>query len=380
MSALYIHIPFCKQACHYCDFHFSTNFSKKSLLVDAICKEIFLQKDYLQNKQLKSIYFGGGTPSVLSEKELTQIFDTIYTYFSVEKTAEITFEANPDDIFKENLNIWQSVGINRLSVGVQSFHDEFLKWSNRNHDAQQAENCIKNAQDAGFEQISLDLMYGFPADNHHIWQKDLHTAILLNVPHISAYCLTIEKKTTFGKWLKQGKIKAIDDDFSAQQLEMLMDFLIKQGYLHYEISNFCKPDQHAKHNSNYWLGGEYLGIGASAHSYSGFLAEETSRQCNISNNALYTKSILENDEVPFEKEILTNQDKYNEYFLTNIRTHWGVDLEKIKSNFGEFWGDEKIKFLEIYKKNECITQHDNMIYLTRKGKMIADVITELFFV
>ncbi len=373
MSALYIHIPFCKKACHYCDFHFSTNFSQKEALVKAICVEISLQKDYLKNTNLSSVYFGGGTPSVLSEKELGQIFEAISTYFLIEKNAEITFEANPDDISLENLRLWKQTGINRLSVGIQSFHEPFLQWTNRNHTAQQAENCIKDAQNKGFSEISLDLMYGFPAQNHDIWLQDLQKATALEIPHISAYCLTIEEKTTFGKWLKQRKIEPIEEDFAGQQLDILIQFLTENKYEHYEISNFCKKNHYAKHNTNYWLGGEYLGIGASAHSYN-----HVSRQYNVANNTLYIKNIQTN-KIPFELEILTPKDLYNEYLLTRLRTHWGIEIATLQDNFKEFWGNTQEKILENYVKSDFLIQKNGIIFLTQKGKMIADTIIEDFF-
>ncbi len=344
-------------------------------MVDAICKEIELQKNYLPNNILNSVYFGGGTPSVLTYEELSQIFAEIHKHFLIKNNAEITLEANPDDISVENLRNWQNVGINRLSVGVQSFHEPFLQWTNRNHSALEAENSIKEAQDMGFSAISLDLMYGFPAQNHDIWHNDLEKAISLDIPHISAYCLTIEEKTVFGKWLKQQKIKQVEDDFAGQQFEILIETLLKNGYLHYEISNFCKPDNYAQHNTNYWLGNAYLGVGASAHSYN-----TDTRQFNISNNEIYIKNILENNKIPFELEILTPKDKYNEYLLTHLRTHFGINLEKIKTIFGEFWGTTQENILEKYLKNEFLVQKENFIFLTQKGKLIADTITEDFFV
>lgn len=259
MSAIYVHIPYCKQACHYCDFHFSTNASTKTQMVEAICKEITLQSNYLEGKVLQSIYFGGGTPSLLSEQELGNILETIRLIFPIDKNPEITLEANPDDLSPIKLRELKNLGINRLSIGIQSFHEPFLAWTNRTHHAEQAENCVKLAQDIGFENITIDLMYAFPAENHAIWHSDLQKALALGVPHISAYCLTIEPKTVFGNWQRKGKIQPINEEFSAQQFEILVNTLVANGFEHYEISNFAKPPYYSRHNTNYWKKGTYLG-------------------------------------------------------------------------------------------------------------------------
>ncbi|MFC0183923.1 radical SAM family heme chaperone HemW [Pseudarcicella hirudinis] len=283
---LYIHIPFCKQACHYCDFHFSTSLKAKKEIITSICNEIRLQKDYLADKNLETVYFGGGTPSILNEEDLAMIFETISHHFNIKKDAEITLEANPDDLTKEKLQLFKKYQINRLSIGIQSFNENHLKSLNRVHNAHEAESCVKYSQDLGIENISIDLIYAIPAPDHLIWEDDLAKATSLGINHISAYSLTIEPQTVFGKWLKQGKIQAIDDEFAARQFEMLIDTLAAKGYEQYEISNFASESLYSRHNTSYWKQEEYLGVGPSAHSFNG-----SSRQYNISNNALYVKSI-----------------------------------------------------------------------------------------
>lgn len=368
MSSLYLHIPFCKQACYYCDFHFSTNLSLKTDLINALCQEIALQKDYLTHKNLETIYFGGGTPSLLSQQDLEQIFQTINQNFHIKKEAEITLEANPDDLDKEKLEVLKQIGFNRLSIGAQSFEDKHLTYLNRVHNASESESVIKLAQDSGFENLTIDLIYAIPAQNHNIWQSDLEKALNLNVSHVSAYCLTIEEKTVFGNWLKNQKIPPIDDDFAGQQFEILMNTLSQNNFEHYEISNFAKNQLYSKHNSNYWMKNTYLGIGPSAHSYDGF-----SRQFNISNNTKYIKDIQER-KIPFEKEILTKKQQVNEYLMTGLRTQWGCDLEKIKLDF-------EINLLEVYKDyliqlqiEKLILIDKNHLKLTQKGKFLADKI------
>jgi oxygen-independent coproporphyrinogen III oxidase len=375
LTALYLHIPFCKQACYYCDFHFSTNLQAKTQLVNAICQEIALQKDYLGTNLLQTIYLGGGTPSLLNEKELNQIFETIYQYFSVEKNAEITLEANPDDLNPENLKIFKNTGINRLSIGIQSFDENHLNYLHRAHTAAHAHNCVKLAQDLDFQNLTIDLIYAIPAANHQIWEHDLQTAIQLNIPHISAYCLTIESKTVFGNWLKNQKIKPIDEEFAAQQFEILLNTLKINDFEQYEISNFARHQQYSQHNSNYWKKGNYLGIGPSAHSYNGF-----SRQFNVANNAKYWQSI-DNQTIPAEVELLTPINQANEYLMTGLRTKWGVDLQKIKVEYGFDLMDLQKKYLDKYLKINYLQIENNHLYLTESGKLLADEITaDLFLV
>ncbi len=373
MSAIYIHIPFCRKACHYCDFHFSTQLKAKAEVVTALTQEIALQASYLDNTPLNSIYFGGGTPSLLDERELQAILEQIYRFFSVNSGAEITLEANPDDFSQHSLGIYHSLGINRLSIGIQTFDDTHLKFLNRLHNSQQAKTAIYQAQDAGLERLSIDLIYGIPADSHAIWENDLAEALKLGVNHISSYCLTIEEKTVFGKWLKQKKIPAIDDDFANQQFELLIDVLQQNDYEHYEISNFAREQAYAKHNSHYWTQGAYLGIGPSAHSYNG-----SSRQYNIANNTLYTKSIQQG-KVPYKKELLSNTDQINEYLMTHLRTQWGIDLDLLQHQFKEDLLKRYPTRIKALVAQGFIQQKNNKILLTHKGKFLADEVSLQLF-
>ncbi len=405
MAGLYIHIPFCKQACFYCDFHFSTNLSAKTELIKAICQEIYLQKNYfsddfsndfsenlLQNstsnspqKTLQSIYFGGGTPSLLSENELLMIFEAIYANFNVAVDAEITLEANPDDLSLKTLQMLHKTPINRLSVGVQSFHNAHLQASNRAHNAQEAQTSIKLAQDIGFQRLSIDLMYAFPTENHShkILENDLKQAVSMQVTHISAYCLTIEPKTVFGKRLERNLMKEIDEDFAADQFDILIKTLHTHAYQQYEISNFCQNGHYAVHNTNYWRGEPYLGVGASAHSFNG-----DSRQFNVSNNQKYIEGIAKSAKNSIhcaEIEILSAKDKINEYILTTLRTIWGCDIDKInniteKNNLADFQEINR-QTIANYIKTGLLSKCQNTLTLTNKGKFFADKIaSDLFFV
>jgi oxygen-independent coproporphyrinogen-3 oxidase len=373
MAGLYLHIPYCKQACHYCDFHFSTNTSNQSELVKAICKELSIQKDFLQNDILETVYFGGGTPSLLSNYELEILFESIYKNFKVNKNAEITLEANPDDISIQKLNFFKQIGINRLSIGLQTFNENSLKWMNRAHSSLESLNSVKLAQDAGFSNISIDLIYGIPAENHVNWENDLKHALALEVPHISAYCLTIEEKTAFGKWKKKGQLKESNEDFAAQQFEILLKELHSHHFIQYEISNFGKENSFSIHNSNYWKGVKYLGVGPGAHSYDGQF-----RQYNISNNTLYINS-LKTDLIPFKKDILSEKDIANDYLLTSLRTIWGTNIDK----FNKLPQTDYMLFLKKVEKqvqNGFLFQNENTIILTDKGKLLADAISsDLFF-
>jgi oxygen-independent coproporphyrinogen-3 oxidase len=368
---LYLHIPFCKQACSYCDFHFSTSLKLKSQIVEAMCKEIALQKDYLVDKTLQTIYFGGGTPSLLSSAELEQILNTIAKYFHLPSNVEITLEANPDDLKIAKLQEFKSLGINRLSVGIQSFYEPHLQLMNRSHNSQEAFECVQLARKVGFENFSIDLIYGIPHQDHSVWEMDMQKALQLDIPHISTYALTVEPRTALHKYTQTQKFTPATDDFAAQQYEMLIEKLESKGYEHYEISNFAKPNHYSKHNSNYWKKGHYLGIGASAHSYNG-----TSRQYNIANNSLYIKALQE-DNIPCETEILTKENHINEYILVNLRTMWGCDKVFLQQTYGyEF--DEKL--LQKYISLGCVIIENNIIKLTLKGKLLADKISSDFFV
>lgn len=370
---LYIHIPFCRQACHYCDFHFSTSLQRKEEVIMAIAQEINLQANYLTNKRVETIYFGGGTPSLLEEKDFERIFAQIYSTFSVTKDAEITLEANPDDLTLEKLLLFKKAGINRLSIGIQSFNDEHLKKLHRIHSGDEAHRCVSMAQEVGITNVSIDLIYAIPADNHAILQEDLAKATSLGVAHISAYCLTIEPQTVFGKWLKQRKIAAIDDEFASQQFEILLSHLNEQGFEQYEISNFAKNEAYSRHNTSYWKQEEYLGVGPSAHSFN-----LLSRQYNVANNAQYLKAMNQN-QIPAEVEVLTKEDRFNEYLLTGLRTKWGCDLARldqlIESDFRQF---SKITLDEQFQKGFIIFDETTM-KLTNKGKLFADkIVSDLF--
>lgn len=372
MQGVYIHIPFCRQACSYCDFHFSTLLKNKSDLIDALIAEIDLRKNYLEAPSLDSIYFGGGTPSLLDKEELDRILSALSKHFSWKPDAEITIECNPDDLSQEKLKELRSAGFNRLSVGLQSFNDEELKWMNRAHDAQQSEGSIKAAQDAGFGNISIDLMYGSKFQDERSWEGTLQKAIALGVQHISAYNLTAEPKTAFGTAVKKGLEPAVDDEKSARQFLMMIEMLEKNGFIHYEISNFGKKDRFALHNSNYWKGRYYLGLGPSAHSFNG-----KERQWNVSNNSSYIKALTQR--LPFfEIETLSNDNRYNEYVLTGLRTIWGCDVIYIEKTFGAEAAAHFKKIIGEYMPLQ-VSQNENSYALTREGRLLADKIAmELF--
>jgi oxygen-independent coproporphyrinogen-3 oxidase len=369
---LYIHIPFCRQACHYCDFHFSTNTANKRAIVEAIAREIVLRKSYLPEGDMETIYFGGGTPSMLDESELHFLLDTVHKHFRVAPDAEITLEANPVD--QKTLQMFAKAGINRLSIGIQSFHEPHLRFMNRIHTANEAEQCVKLAQDAGIENISIDLIYAIPADNHEILHNDLSKAFTLGVPHISAYCLTIEPQTAFGSWLKKKKIRPIDEEYAAQQFEILVKSLGERDYEQYEISNFATNGRYSRHNSSYWKQHPYLGAGPSAHSYNG-----ASREYNISNNAKYLEAIQKN-EIPATIEILSPADQTNEYLLTGLRTKWGVELEKLAvlSN-GAFALQHRDELDRLTRKN-WVKEDSGILLLTEAGKLFADRIASDLFI
>jgi oxygen-independent coproporphyrinogen III oxidase len=369
LAGIYIHIPFCKQACHYCDFHFSTNVSQVDRLVSCLNKEIEIQKDYLA-ENVETIYFGGGTPSLLSKDHIMSIMAKINAVYEVSPDAEITLEANPDDLSEVKLLELKAAGINRLSIGVQSFDDEVLKFLNRAHDHNQANESIELTRKVGFDNVTVDLIYGIPDRSHDLWEKDLKKLISLNPEHISAYCLTIEPKTAFGNWLKKGKLKAVEDDYSAQQFDIMVEMLENAGYEQYEVSNFCKPTYHSKHNTAYWQQKSYLGIGPSAHSYN-----LVSRQYNVSNNQKYINA-LEEGKVPNDKEILTKEDNINDYLLTTLRTKWGTNLNELK--LMGYSIDQRYIDKLILGENAKISDHH--LILTRKGRLLADQISADLFI
>lgn len=372
MAGIYIHIPFCTKACHYCDFHFSTSLKNKTYLIEAILSEIEIRKDYLKGELIETIYFGGGTPGLLSKKELSVILEKIYRLHSIKKNAEITLEVNPENISKEYIKEIKSLSINRLSIGVQSFFDEHLRWMNRSHSAKQAFSSIKTTQNEGIENITIDLIYGFSKLTTNQWKENIDKVIALNIPHFSAYCLTVEPKTVLAKLVSKDAALIPKDETSLNQFNLLIEKGHQQGFIHYEISNFAKENCFSKHNSSYWKGVNYMGVGPSAHSFNGI-----SRQWNISNNALYIKTINANSSF-FEEEILTPKNKYNEYVLTSLRTIWGTSAEKIKTDFPEFYR-LFIKHAEDLLERNLLKKQNNIFFLAEKAKFMADNIAlELF--
>lgn len=372
MAGIYIHIPFCKQACHYCNFHFATSLHYKNDFVAALLKEIDLQKDFLTNETVETIYFGGGTPSLLNSEDLVLIIEKIKTTSIVSAKAEITLEANPDDIIEEKLLYWKETGINRLSIGIQSFFEEDLQWMNRAHTAQQA---IDNLQLAKrfFENITIDLIYGTPQLTNEKWKQNVETAISLNISHLSCYALTVEPKTPLDKMIKQHKSETVDPDKQSEQFLLLMQWLEQAGYEHYEISNFAKPGWRSRHNSSYWQRKKYLGLGPSAHSFTG-----TVRQWNIANNNIYIDSINKGI-IPFEKEELTAAQQLNEYIMISLRTMEGIKLRTISDEFNitsKEMLDKSKKFIE----SGLIKFENNSLILTKEGKLLADgIAANLFF-
>tara|TARA_R110002096_G_scaffold115365_2_gene249907 strand:+ start:126007 stop:127131 length:1125 start_codon:yes stop_codon:yes gene_type:complete len=374
VAGLYIHIPFCKKACIYCDFHFSTSLKYKQEMVDAICKELKMRKEFLNNKPLKSIYFGGGTPSLMEKNDLDQIFDAIHHNFSVDTEAEITLEANPDDLTTDKLKSLSASLINRLSIGVQSFRDEDLILMNRSHNSQQAEKCISQAQDLGLENISIDLIYAQPNMSNRVWKEQLQKAISLNVNHISSYALTVEPKTVLAYKIKTGEIKELNDETAFDQFSILVDELSQAGYDHYEVSNFSKNGRRAVHNSSYWKGDPYLGVGPSAHSFCPGL-----RSWNISNNALYLKGI-ESGEMAMESENLSLQDQFNEWLMISLRTMEGLDRNVLELQFQDFknhFQTELIPLLSLGKLEE----NGDRIFIPRAWRFHSDgIASSLFYI
>ena len=374
MAGIYIHIPFCKKACHYCNFHFSTSTKLQEPLVDCIIKELELRKNDTQ-ETIETIYFGGGTPSILTTSQLEQILKAVYTHYNVSKEAEVTIESNPDDIVEDKLQQWKWMGVNRLSIGIQSFREEDLLWMNRAHNAEQAFNCVKLAQANGFNNITIDLIYGVPNLSDEHWIQNIHTALSLNVPHISCYALTIEPKTALDKLIKTNKKEPVDADKQAAQFIILMDELNKAGFEHYEISNYALPGFRSKHNSSYWQGKHYIGIGPSAHSFNG-----SSRQWNIANNALYIQSI-NNNTLPFEIEVLSINEQYNEYIMTSLRTMEGINLNTLEVYFGKEILTHTQKEINKWIDRGLVILQNNHFTLTQQGKLMADgIASDLFIV
>ncbi len=374
MASIYIHIPFCKQACHYCDFHFSTSLKHKDQLIKAIGQELILRKEEL-NQPIENIYFGGGTPSLLSAKDLDSIFNTIYKHFNVVKNPEITLEANPDDISKQLLKTLKQQGINRLSLGVQSFFEKDLKLMNRAHNSNEAQNSIALVKDY-FENYSIDLIYGMPEMSLQDWQANLKIALDFDVPHLSCYALTVEPNTALKRFIEKEIIPPVDDELAATHFNELYQTLTSRGYEHYEFSNFGKPGYFSQNNLAYWTGKPYLGIGPSAHSYDG----KNTRQWNIRNNVKYIKTI-EKGQLPITVEQLSKTDRYNEYVMTRLRIQSGIDLNEIQSNFGKSFLDYLMIQAKLHFNEKNLEVFENKLKITPKAKFLSDgIAADLFMV
>ena len=372
MSGIYIHIPFCKQACHYCDFHFSTSLKKKDAMVLALAKEMELRKNEFQNEVVETIYFGGGTPSILEISDIKVLIDTVFKHYKVIENPEITVEANPDDLSKERIIELSQNRVNRLSIGIQSFFEDDLKLMNRAHNSAEAKECLELATQY-FDNISIDLIYGIPNMSNEKWLQNIETALSFNIPHISSYALTVEPKTALYKFIQNGIIPLPDDEVASAHFQILVDTLTENDFIHYELSNFAKENYFSKNNSSYWLGKKYLGIGPSAHSYDG-----EKRGWNVSNNALYLKAIDENI-LPIETEILTKTDRYNEYIMTGLRTIWGVSLDRIANEFGQMYLDYLNQQAAKYIEDHLLFVDENILRTTKKGKFLSDGIASDLF-
>lgn len=372
MSGIYIHIPFCKQACHYCDFHFSTSMKKKDEMVLALEKEISMRKEEFKNEVVETIYFGGGTPSVLAIEDLRLLIDAVFKNYNVIENPEITVEANPDDLDNETIRLLANSSINRLSIGIQSFFEDDLKMMNRAHNAEEAKKCLEEAT-KHFDNISLDLIYGIPGMSNEKWIQNIATALSFGIPHISSYALTVEPKTALHSFIQKGIIPAPEDDVAQEHFEILVEKLEEAGFIHYELSNFGQENYFSKNNSSYWLGKKYIGIGPSAHSYDG-----EKRGWNVSNNALYIKSLQEG-KLPIETETLSKTDRYNEYVMTGLRTIWGVSLDRIQTEFGPTYLDYLNQQAAKYIEDHLLFLDENILRTTRKGKFLSDGIASDLF-
>jgi oxygen-independent coproporphyrinogen-3 oxidase len=376
MAGIYIHIPYCKVACHYCNFHFSTNTAHLNDFADALLLETQLQKNYLLGEKIETLYFGGGTPSVLEKAHLEKIFSALHKHFDLSEITELTLEANPDDITEEKLLLWKAAGVNRLSIGVQSFFEEDLKWMNRAHIADDVTRSLQMAEAAGFKNLNIDLIYGLPDMNEERWKQNLETFFSYNIPHLSAYCLTVEPKTALDKMIQKGKKKAVNDKSAHAHFEILVDAMEAHGYEHYEISNFAKPGKYAVHNSSYWKGANYLGLGPSAHSFNG-----STRQWNVSNNIQYIHSLMKENKLSAETETLSAENRFNELLMIRLRTMWGLDMKMLERDFSEIMINEMKTEMQPYLETGALFLENNILKLSRKGKFIADkVVSDLMIV
>lgn len=373
MSGIYLHIPFCKQACHYCDFHFSTSMKKKDEMVLVLAKELRLRKNEFGTETIETIYFGGGTPSVLTSDEINFLINEVYQNYTVSENPEITLEANPDDLSNNRILELSKSRINRLSIGIQSFFEEDLKMMNRAHNAEEAKRCLEEAT-KHFDNISLDLIYGVPGMSNEKWKQNIETALSFGIPHISSYALTVEPKTALKKLIETGKIAEPKDEVAQEHFMILVETLEENDFIHYELSNFGKENYFSRNNSAYWLGKKYLGIGPSAHSYDGI-----SRSWNVSNNTIYLKSIQEN-KLPNETEVLSITDRYNEYIMTGLRTIWGVSLQRVENEFGRNYLDYLKQNAQKYLDDEKLILENDILRTTKKGKFFSDgIASDLFW-
>ena len=373
MAGIYIHIPFCKQACHYCDFHFSTSVKNKTQLLEALVQEIQLRHTDWQDEPIETIYFGGGTPSVLTVDELHFLLDAVYANFQVIAAPEITLEANPDDLSPEYLLALSQTRINRLSIGIQSFFDADLQLMNRAHNAEQAKQSLALATQY-FDNITLDLIYGMPNMTNDQWLQNIETALSYGIPHISCYALTVEPKTALHSYIQKGQMPPLDEALAAEHFKLLVELLEANGFVHYEFSNFGKPNYFSQNNSSYWLGKKYIGIGPSAHSFDG-----QSRSWNVSNNAKYIKAI-QSQELHSETEILSLTDRYNEYIMTGLRTIWGVSLDKVEKEYGVNYINYLNKQIQSHVQNGLLKIEDGILTTTAQGKFLGDGIAADLFV
>ena len=371
-AGVYIHIPFCKQACHYCDFHFSTSLKHKEAMINALVSEIEIRKSEFIDEVVATIYFGGGTPSVLSSEEINRLIDAVYEHYKVVENPEITLEANPDDLSEARILEIANSRVNRLSIGVQSFFEEDLKLMNRAHNAEEAKNSLSVAT-RYFENISIDLIYGMPNMTNERWLENIETALSFGIPHISSYALTVEPKTALEKLIEKGKIDNVDDALAQEHFHILIEALSKEGFIHYEVSNFGKEGFFSQNNSAYWQGKKYIGIGPSAHSFNG-----KERSWNIANNANYLKS-LKLGELPNEIEILSKKDRYNEYVMTGLRTIWGVSLDKVLEDFGGYYVEFLEKQSQKHIEEGLLYLEEQVLKATKKGKFLTDGIASDLF-
>jgi len=375
MAGIYIHIPFCKKKCNYCNFFSVASLKNKNAFLESLKIEIETQKEYLKNDLINTIYFGGGTPSLLSVSEISVIIEQLHKFYNISNNPEITLESNPDDLSKQKINELKQTPVNRLSVGIQSFFQEDLNYLDRTHDTAQAENALKYLQDSGFDNLTIDLIYGIPTSTNKMWEQNLEKFFSFRIPHLSAYSLTVEQKTILYHQIKKQKLSQPEESKSIEQYKILLDRSKDYNFINYEISNFAKEGYFSKHNSNYWLGKNYLGLGPSAHSFNGI-----SRQWNISNITKYIE-LINNNNIIFEKEILTKDQQYNEYVLTALRTIWGCDSDYIKNKFGQNYYEFFIKSSEKYLTKKMMIKNENSFVLSEDGKLFADgIAAELFYV